>query len=278
MDGQRQAAFEYALNVAGFRPVEIKQFGTLPPISLPDPSGAETALDAALRPVTEGTPWGDIGRQLSNVTVNRGFLRGFLKARAGIDPHFLFLYAWSGEINDAFVDRELAVLWDIVNNLSPLVRDFEIDESARDRISGAMDAVGTSAEKYDAAYKDMLEKKFRDKDGNPLPLDVLTAMGVSPWLAVALGVAKLLLELGMRSSTCYSTMVFADTDGLSEGMRNDFENVFGGNQKAKGEIHKTFLDGIGFDVPALRMHGHPRDLDLALINRQMGNYLSQTTA
>lgn len=278
MDAQRRAAFEYALNVAGYRPLAIQAYASLHDVILPDPNNpAEGALDSALQAATDTTNWGEIGRQLSNVTVNKGFNRGFIKVDDG-DPTFVFLYAWSQDVSPAFARKEIDLLWDIVVNLGPLVHDFSIDEPIRNQLSGALDSVGEPVKAYDDAYRKVLEHYSRDDKGDQIPIDPAAAMGISPFLGIAIALAKLLIEIAAHTSHCNAVMVVGDTDGMSKEAIDTFENAFskGLSHVKQGFTKTTALHGISFDMATMHMHGHTNLLDLAMLNRQMAHFVSQT--
>lgn len=277
VDAQRRAAFEYALNVAGFRPMAIQAYASLHDVVLPDPANpAEGSLDSALSAATDATNWGDIGRQLSNVTVSKAFNRGFVKVDDG-DPTFVFLYAWSENLTAAFAREQIALLWDVVVTIGSLVHDFSIDEPTRDRLSDALDSVGKPVQDYDDAYKKVLEHYSKDAKGDPIPIDPAVAMGISPFLGIAIALAKLLIEIGRHTTRCNAVMVLGDTDGMSKETTDTFENPFsaGLTHSKQGLTKTTVLNAIGFDVPAMHMHGHTPSLDLAMLNRQMAHFVSE---
>ena len=106
-----------------FRPVDLDSVVT-GPINL---SSGSPDVDSALRAIGQDPNWAELARQLTTFKV-RGLGRLWLR-RDTYDLEVTAAYAWTGVLGHAAVEPYVRYVWDLTNNLTPLLGKFTLDET-----------------------------------------------------------------------------------------------------------------------------------------------------
>jgi hypothetical protein len=268
-----------ALGDQAYRPVPVS---ALPdPTVQPFPATGDGEIDAALLGATKTPNWVELGRQLRQLSLGRGF-GGMAVRRDKHDLEVVFVRAYGPLLTLEAAEVDVQHFWTIAKKLGGMIDHFKLSPETKQLMT---DVFSKHAESHTPPPENGGEQKPKPADTgwdiSQADIEEIRKAGGGAEanggvvIKVALAILHFFWDVA-DTDAATAVDLLVGTQGLDKKLVDRLESVYGLAESQPRLGWANTLSGVGIDCPKVEVHGHTMNgsLDLGDLGRSIKWYLA----